>query len=250
MKYRNYFSVVALAASLILTGCMTIKPETMQDHLTIINADDNNKTPVVFFFQASNGNNRLAAKWTLWFAEHGVSAVWINSSAVRGLDNLFGKNYGGDLAPALQIAAKNPNLDLSRYALIGFSRGGTAVLQSESYLADDQPRPQLIFSLYPADHGRCPNSYDDQTKISLFYGELDDWGTYQGNRNSCKLMAEKYANTTYYPLANAHHGYDGDSSEQWKCCGGRTFTSQSNAEALAETKRIILAAMQQEWGIK
>ena len=249
MKYRNYFSVVALAISLLLTGCMTIKPEKMQDHLTIISADDNNKTPVVFFFQASSGNNRLSAKWTLWFAEHGVSAVWIDSASVRGLDNLFGKNYGGDLSPALKVAAKNSSLDLTRYALMGFSRGGTAALRSASFLAEDQPRPELIFSLYPADHGRCPNSYDDQTKVHVFYGELDDWGTYQGNRNSCETMAEKYANASYYPLENAHHAYDGNSNEKWKCCGGKIFTSESNAEALAETKRIILAAMQKEWGI-
>jgi len=63
-------------------------------------------------------------------------------------------------------------------------------------------------------------------------------------------MAEKRANTSYYPLANAHHAYDGNLNEKWKCCGGRTFTSESNAEALAETKRIILVAMQKEWGIK
>jgi len=250
MKYRNYFCVVALAVSILLTGCMTIKPEKMQDHLTIVNAEENKKTPVVFFFQGSGGNNGLAAKWSLWFKEHGVSAVWINSASVRGIDKLYGKNYGGDLSPALKVVAGNPGLDLSRYALMGFSRGGTAALQSASFLAEDQPRPDLIFSLYPADKGQCPNSYDDQTKVNVFYGELDDWGTYQGNRNACKTMAEKHANTNYYPLANAHHAYDGNWNEKWKCCGGRTFTSESNAEALAETKRIILAAMQKEWGIK
>jgi len=250
MKNSKYLSVGILAASLLLTGCMTIKPEKMQDHLTVVKAAENKKTPVVFFFQGSGGNNRLSAKWTVWFAEHGVSAVWINSASVRDLDKLYGKNYGGDLSPALQVVANNPHLDLSRYALMGFSRGGTAALQSASFLAEDQPRPELIFSLYPADRGQCPNSYDDQTKVHIFYGELDDWGTYQGNRNACKKMAEKRTNTSFYPLANAHHAYDGNSKEKWKCCGGRTFTSESNPDALAETKRIILAAMQREWGVK
>ena len=250
MLYKNYLKVVVLAVSLFLTACMTIDPQQMQDHLTIVNADDDKKTPVVYFFQASNGNNRHAAKWTLWFAEHGVSAVWINSASVRGIQRLFGKNYGGDLAPALRVAANNANLDLTRYALMGFSRGGTAALESESFLDEDQPKPDLIFSLYPADKGKCPNSYDDETKVTVFYGELDDWGTHQGNRNACRRMAERHDNASFYQLANAHHAYDGNKNEQWKCCGNRTFTSASNPAALAETKRIILAQMQEAWGVK
>lgn len=246
--FQHVIKITAVLTTVTLAGCVGIKAERMQQYLTVVKASSSEKTPVVFMFQGSGGNNQLSAKWTSWFKEQGVSAVWIDSAGVRGLEKLYGRNYSSDLAAALTTVSKNNTLDLTRYAVMGFSRGGTAALKAGSSLSKDQLRPDFIFSLYPADKGVCPNSYDENTSVSVFYGDLDQWGSYQGNRNSCQKMAQKNDNATFYLMENSHHGYDGDWSGTWKCCGGKTFTSKSNTQTLAETKQIILSKIKEKWG--
>ena len=153
------------------------------------------------------------------------------------------------MAPALEVAKKNPALNLSQYAVMGFSRGGTAALESGTYLNKNIPKPDFIFALYPGDKSECPNSHEKGTEVFVFYGELDDWGTYQGNRDACRNMASWKDNASFYMLDNAHHGYDGSWKGTWNCCG-ETFTSAPNKKAVEKTQQIILEAIQNKWNLK
>ena len=241
--------ILVVAASYILSGCAGIDPKLMGKYLDVQQADDNKKTPVVLLFQGSAATSDRPYAWASWFLRHGVSAVLIRSASVRNRRDLYGIHYGSDLAPALIALENYPNLDLERYAVMGFSRGGTAALESAASLSKEQPKPSFVFSLYPGSNGSCPNRHAESTEIHVFYGDLDDWGTYRGHRDACKAMTSWSSNATFHLFKNVHHGYDGNGSVRWICCGGRTFTNAPDEEARDRTRKIILDAIRERWEI-
>lgn len=252
MRKSHYH--LSLFALLFFAACTSVNNEpasqvSSNEHFIVkpSSKEDNSKSPVVFFLQSSAGNNITSEKWARWFANHGVASVFIDSAKIRNRKNLFGVSYGRDISLALDSVKSNPHIDLTRYAIMGFSRGGTGALQSKKFLKTDHHEPDFIFSLYPGDQGKCPNSYSENTKVFVFYGALDNWGTYQNTREACKRMANRFENTSYISLENAHHGYDADWTGTWKCCGGRTFNNRPNATALEETRSIILKAIEEKW---
>lgn len=134
--------------------------QQMEGHLTTLipqNAStatlNGAKYPVVFFLRGSNGTNTKARLWAEWYARYGIASVMIDSAGVRGMKRLFGIDYEADLAPAQEAVQSNPLLDFSRYAVMGFSRGGTAALDSGTFLLSAQPKPDFVFALYPGDSG-------------------------------------------------------------------------------------------------
>ena len=254
MKMKKWCPISLILIPFILTSCVSgIAPEKMAKHLTYRISDigdPDSPIPVVFFLQGSDGTNRRANKWSSWFAGKGIASVMIDNAGVRGIKRMSGRSYGRDLSSALIAASKNPHLDLSRYAVMGFSRGGTAALESGAYLTSDQPKPDFIFALYPGAQGICPNRHDENTRVHVFYGELDDWGTFQGNRNACKAMADRNDNAVFHLIKNAHHGYDGNRNGKFTCCGGKTFRKISDKNAYVETQKIILAEIQKVWKLE
>lgn len=248
---KKLYLLASLMIILLFSACSGIKPEVMKNYLQVQTPTDlKTKTPVVFFFQGSGGSNVRAYKWRKWFKEQGVATVVIDNAGVRNLNRLYGVNYGSDLASALDALKTNKNLDLNKYAVMGFSRGGTAALESNSFLKEEQSKPDFVFALYPGDTNGCPNSHEDKTLVHIFYGDLDDWGTYKGIRNTCKSTASWYDNATFHLLKDAHHGYDGDYDNTWTCCSGKSFRTISSEDALQETKSIILEALNKKWKIK
>jgi dienelactone hydrolase len=244
-------SLLIIMGSIMMGGCASISPDKMKSNLTYYSVGDEEIKPVVFILPGSGGRHgEQSYSWATWFSSLGIMSVMIESARVRGIKRLFGVNYGGDISPALEVASENPNIDSTRYAVIGFSRGGTAALESASYLKENQPKPDFIFSLYPGDMGLCPNSHEEPTKVFIFYGEKDGWGSYQGNRNACKSMASWHDNTTFYLLKNAKHGYDGLWAGRWSCCGGKTFENAHNKEALEKTRAVIFEALSKKWRVE
>lgn len=149
-------------AAFILSGCSTaIKPEIMNEYVIITppkSLEPNQKHPVVIYFQGSGGRNSRAYFWSGWLDKCGIGSVMINSAEVRRLDSLSGKEYSRDIIPTLSILKKHPEIDLTRYALMGFSRGGTAALKAGAHIKDS-PKPDFVFSLYPGESSGCPNSH-------------------------------------------------------------------------------------------
>jgi dienelactone hydrolase len=239
-----------LLAAFALVANAEALSDKMQNHLTVNLPPNVENPPVVFFLQGSSGNNQMAHAWSRWFEQHGVASVMVDSAGARGVTRLFGVHYGGDLADALQGAKKIPNLSVTQYAVMGFSRGGTAALEAGSFLKNDVPKPDFVFALYPGDNSRCPNAHEAGTDVRVFYGELDDWGTFQGNRDACRKMAETKENASFHLMEQAHHGYDGSWQGTWNCCGGHSFTSAPNKMALEKTQQVILEAMQKKWKLK
>lgn len=209
--------------------------------------------PVVFFLQGTGGGDRRAESWSEWFTQHGVGSVIISSARMRGQKNLIGVPpvlLAKDVQKAVDVVKRHPQVDLSHYAIMGFSKGGTAALRASSQKNDDTTiAPDFLFALYPAGTGGCIFSFENETDVHVFYGDLDDWGSYKNNRVNCKQIASKHRNAAFHSLQNAHHGYD-DSiifDYQYK---GKNFHSEPNAVARERSEQIILEAIRKRWALK
>jgi dienelactone hydrolase len=245
----------ALFFVLIHGGVFAVQPSdftqkyviTMLPQAAPQEASQATKYPVLFFLQGSDGKNAQALDWASWAAQFGVASVLIDSARVRGMKNLFDVDYGSDVAAALDVVSSNPQLDLTRFAVMGFSRGGTAALESAAYHKPTQPKPDFIFALYQGESGQCSSKYTEPTKVLVFYGDQDDWGDYRGTRTACSKLPLVSSNASFHLLKNAHHGYDGYWGGKWQCCGNRTFTSEPNAEALETTRTVITQEIRKKW---
>jgi dienelactone hydrolase len=203
--------------------------------------------PFVILLPGSGGGLSLSRHWAQWFSELGIHAVIVDSLRMRGLANLLNVSYEGDVSTALNAVRGDEKLDFSRYAVMGFSKGGTAALDAGKHLAELE-KPAFIFALYPGDSGWCSHSHAKQTAIHIFYGEDDDWGHYQGTRRACQNLAQADPKVTFHSFPHAHHGYDGTYEGRWSCCG-RTFLSKPDAQALQKTRQTIQEHIAKSWGI-
>ena len=254
-RFSSLFRIILVAgAALLLPACQTTntldpvaRQDTLRDHVEIYPAGAN--SPAVFLLQGS-GPARAHRHWAKWFATHGVSAILIDSAGMRGLQRFGGTrifDYGQDVPRAMELVHEtHPEIDLSRFALMGFSRGATVAMRSAPHFGK-APRPSLIFALYPGNNGFCPNSYGNAVETHVFYGDLDEWGAFQGNRAACQKTAARYERTFFHLLKNAHHGYDGNWEGVWHAAN-RSFHSKPNPEARKKTEKIILEAMRRAWG--
>ena len=240
--------IILIVSTIFLSGCYGgMNVDKMKPYIQIVTPEETNSQqlningqyPIVFFFQGSGGGNARAWKWAFWFMDQGIASAIIDSMGARNRDNLYGAEYASDIKSAMAIAETDTRLDLSRYALMGFSRGGTMALKSKPYIDPVYHLPSFVFSLYPGWNGKCPNRYKEETNVHIFYGDLDDSGSYGGTRSVCKSMANRRKNTKFHLLKGAHHGYDGNSNITFRCCG-RKFTKRTNDIAIEETRKIII----------
>jgi dienelactone hydrolase len=88
----------------------------------------------------------------------------------------------------------------------------------------------------------------DETEVHVFYGELDGWGTYDGNRNACARMASREDNATFHLLKDAHHGFDGLWKGTW-ISEGQSFISAPNQAATQYAKDVVLKAVSKKWNL-
>jgi len=242
-----------LVMALAPASAQVVSAERLRPFVEVVMPEDatpaTTRLPVVLFLQATGGGNINGELWTGWFNSLGIATVLIDNAKARGRNDLWdvpSYTESRDIAAALELLRDDTRIDLNRYALMGFSKGGTAAMESGDYLSAGQPLPQFVFSLYPGNNGQCPNPYSEPVKVMVFYGDKDDWGTFQGNRDACQRMAESKTNTSFHLLAGAHHGYDGMVDVNWSCCG-QAFVSKASAKATEETRRIILEAIREPW---
>ena len=245
--------VTFLAMALAPAHAQVLNAEQLRPFVEVVMPEDatpaTTRLPVVLFLQGTGGGNLNGELWTGWFNSLGIATVLIDNAKARGRSELWGvPSYieSRDITATLELLQNNARVDLNRYAIMGFSKGGTASMESGGYLKAGQPLPQFVFSLYPGNNGQCPNAYNEPVKVMVFYGDQDDWGTFQGNRDACQRMAESRSNTRFHLLAGAHHGYDGMVNTHWSCCG-QSFVSKSSSKATEETRQIILEAIRRPW---
>lgn len=249
MKYSSF--IVLLFFILIP---FSSRAQDVSNSLTFRLPDGASKAPVVLILEGTGGSRGVPSNWARFFADRGIATVQIHSAAARGRSNWAGTGcelqYGRDIRRVLTILAERPEFDVTRFAIMGMSRGATEALGHGFDFAGAAHKPAAVFALYPGCGGICTTDWPrhaPDTHVEILYGAADEWGTYQRNRDACRRLAG--ANVRFHEFAGAHHGFDGTSSGQFSA-GGSSFRYAPDAEALTAAQRIVAERLAQAWGTR
>lgn len=240
-------------ASILLVSCetITITPEMVADNMTIRTPEGAGPFPVVIYFQGTGGHNRRQESWARWFKELGVASAIIHNANIRKRsENPSGSKYTEDAAIAWDLLKADERIDASRFAIMGFSRGGGMSLMSGSHFGNERAVPDFVFALYPGGYGRnwCSSNHDDQTEIHIFFGDDDDVGNVEGLLRACRSLGKWQDNVTYHQIKGATHGYDDIYGYTFSCCRPRLeVLVRPNKEAVEITRGVIEKALSTRW---
>jgi dienelactone hydrolase len=162
------------------------RPTTIAGTLRI--AKGTGRLPLVVFAHGSGGINPNVDVWGRQFEDMGISTFTLDSFSGRGIastvvdqSQLGRLNMIIDIYRSLAALAAHPRVDASRIAVMGFSRGGQAVLYSsmkrfQKLWHAGGIEPAAYVALYPV----CITNYIDDTQVSdhpirIFHGVSDDY---------------------------------------------------------------------------
>jgi dienelactone hydrolase len=184
-------------------------------------AQGTGRLPAVILMHGSGGMGSNVDAWSRQFNAMGVSTFAIDGFTGRGLTSVnmnqaqLGRlNFILDIYGALAILANHPRVDPQRIVLMGFSRGGQAVLfASLSRFHKMWNKSGASFAAYIPFYPDCSTSYIDDTDVGaapirIFHGIADDYNPL----SSCKAFlarlksAGRDVELTEY--ADAQHGFD------------------------------------------
>jgi dienelactone hydrolase len=151
-------------------------------------AQGSGRLPLVIFVAGSGGFGPVTEVWDRQFEEMGISTFAMDSFAARGIVNtnvdqsqLGWFNMILDLYRSMAMLAAHPRVDPTRIAVMGWSRGGRAVLYSsmrrfQKMWNPGGVEPAAYIPLYPA----CDMTLIGDTDVSdhpieIFHGVSDDY---------------------------------------------------------------------------
>lgn len=169
--------------------------------------------------------------WTERFLADGFAVLWPDSFNPRGKRSVCAIKRGEpsidpvtrklDVLGAIEFAARQPGLDGGRLSLVGWSHGGSTVLEtvngedarvSSFYAAPGAPKaPRSAVAFYPGCgvSTRMRQGWLPGVPLAIFAAALDDWTS----SAVCVRLGESARargapmTVTVYP--DAHHGFDG-----------------------------------------
>lgn len=250
---RGAIAALATLCWLVATP-VSAKPDDLRDFVIWSLPAGDQKVPLVILIEGTGGtrpNNRSV--WAEWLNARGVAVAQVRSAATRGRNDWSGTScglqYSGDARDALDLARiTQPRVDTTRFAVMGFSRGGTEVLNSAKSFNGAPAAPTAVFAFYPGCEGWCSTDYSKNgpTAVNILYGDADDWGQYRDSYGQCRRLAG--GKITFHSLPGAHHGFDNRYTGTFNVAG-KVFRYQPNAEATETARAIVWQALAPPWGL-
>lgn len=194
----HQIQTLTLSDQQFLKGDAAGTPVTISGQLRI--AQGSGRLPVVILQHGSSGVVANIDVWSRELNEVGISTFALDGFTGRGLtdvntnQSLLGRlNFILDVYRALEILGKHPRVDPGRIALMGFSRGGQAVLYASlSRFNRMWNKSGVEVAAYLPFYPDCMTAYvtDDQVlnrPIRIFQGTADDYDPIA----PCKLYVQK-----------------------------------------------------------
>ncbi len=214
------FASLSLSDSQFLQGDKTAKAVTIAGELRFpVTAAPVAKLPVVIVVHGSGGPSPTTENWARIFNRMGVASFMIDSFSGRGL-TAVSNNQGAmgrfnmtlDTFRAQELLAAHPRIDPARIAVIGFSRGGTAVLYTAMRRFQKMWSPEFrvagTFPLYASCFDQVDEDLDVVGPIREFHGAADDYASIQQCRDYFKRMKAAGRDVEQVEFPGAHHSYD------------------------------------------
>ena len=178
--------------------------------------------PAIVLVHGSGGVLGTIDEWSQLFIEKGIAVFVLDSFTGRGIVSTV-EDQGQlgrlamivDIYRALDLLVHHPRISPDKIAVMGFSRGGQAVLYSSlrRFQRMYGPADGAEFAAYIVFYATCGTTFHDDgdttdKPIRLFHGSADDYVPVA----PCRSYVERLRNTgkdiqlTEYP--NAQHGFD------------------------------------------
>jgi dienelactone hydrolase len=202
-----------------LKGDASGRPTTISGILRV--AQGSGRLPLVILVHGSGGIEENAAVWERLFASIGISTFAIDSFSGRGIvstvadqSQLGRLNMILDLYRSLAILAAHPQVDPNRIAVMGFSRGGQAVLYATLKRFQKMWNPSGIDpAAYIALYAPCITTYIGDTEVTdhpirIFHGRSDDWVKIAPCRAYLKRLRATSKDVEMTEYRNTWHAFD------------------------------------------
>jgi len=212
-------NTLTLSDTQFLSGDANAKPTVTTGELRI--ARGSGRLPLVVLQHCSGGMGANIEMWARHFNAMGISTLALDGFTGRGLTQvstnqaLLGRlNFILDIYRALDVVAKHPRVDPQRIVLMGFSRGGQAVLYASlKRFHRLWNKSGIEFAAYIPFYPDCATTFISDTDVAdrpirIFGGTPDDYNPIA----LCKAYVERLkaagrdVELTEYP--NAPHGFD------------------------------------------
>jgi dienelactone hydrolase len=210
---------VTISDEQFLKGDANGKPTTIAGVLRV--AQGSGRLPLVIFVAGSSGFGAVTDTWDRQFEAMGISTFAMDSFAARGIVNtnvdqlqLGWFNMTLDLYRSIAVLAAHPRVDPTRIAVMGWSRGGRAVLYSslrrfQKMWNPGGVEPAAYIPLYPV----CDMTLIGDTDISdhpiaIFHGISDDYVPIAPCRRYLARLQQSANNVRMTEFPDTWHAYD------------------------------------------
>ncbi len=214
------FSSLTLSDSQFLQGDSKATPVTIAGELRFpATAAPGAKLPAVIVVHGSGGVGAGQENWGRIFNRMGIASFTVDSFSGRGLvqvstnQGAMGRfNMALDTFRAQEVLAAHPRIDPERIAVIGFSRGGTAVLYSAMRRFQKMWSPNFkvvaTFPLYASCFDQVDEDMDVAGPIREFHGGADDYASLQQCRDYFQRLKAAGRDVEQVEFPGVHHSYD------------------------------------------
>jgi dienelactone hydrolase len=199
------------------------------------------KIPAVILLQPSGGlqgSDGLIEEWSKELNEQGIATFAVDSFSGRGIvETVADQSQLGRLAMvidayrALDLLAKHRQIDPTRIAVTGFSRGGAAALYSSVTRFQKMHGSEAQFIAHIGLYADCGAAYRDDEDIAkpvrLLHGTSDDYVPIASCRAYVDRLQKAGRNVRLIEYSDAHHVFDAPifrepiklaSAQVWKNC--------------------------------
>jgi dienelactone hydrolase len=171
--------------------------------------------------EGSGGIGSNIDYWDRQFLSHGIATFTIDGFTGRGIESLVADqsklgfmNMILDLYRGLGVLEKQPRVDPSRIAVMGFSRGGFVTLYSalkrfQTAWNESGVTPAAYIPLYPV----CNFDFVGDTDVAggpirIFHGEADDYVPIGPCQSYVQRLKKAGKDVEINALPGAYHAYD------------------------------------------
>jgi dienelactone hydrolase len=198
------------------------------------------KQPTVVLLHGAGGvgaYNGPVGEWSRVLNEAGYAVFIVDSWSGRGLQSIstetlrvstMSRMY--DLVGALDILAKNPLVDTSKIAVMGFSHGGQSVLYSSLERFGKLFNPDIRFAAHISVYGECETTFHGDEAVTqpvlMLHGAEDDWVPPAPCREYASRLTKAGKNVRYIEYPDAEHVFDGPAAATCDENCTRSLTSQ------------------------